>query len=186
VDISPNMLAIYERKASAAGLTATAEVGEIASFLSRSRDPWDLVVFSSALHHLDDYRGVLDAVLERLAPGGVIATVFDPIAAGKLAQVIRYVDYLLWLAVTRPRTFLGRLGHRAARAGASSDSVGRVAERHALTGIDDTALAKHFEDSGLEVILHERSYEARFAAMRGLLRLLARPTGFAFVVRRIV
>lgn len=184
VDISPDMLAIYERKASAAGLTATVDVGEIASFLSMSRDQWDLVVFSSALHHLDDYRGVLDAVRERLAPGGVIATVFDPIAAGKLAQRIRYADYLLWLAVTRPRAFLGRLGHRAARAGASSDSVGRLAERHALTGIDDIALAKDFEDGGLEVILHERSYEARFAAMRGLLRLLARPTAFAFVVRR--
>jgi ubiquinone/menaquinone biosynthesis C-methylase UbiE len=184
VDVSPDMLAIYERKASAAGLTATVEIGEIASFLSVSRDRWDLVVFSSALHHLDDYRAVLDAVRERLAPGGVIATVFDPIAGGKLVQVIRYADYLLWLAVTQPRAFLGRLGHRAAQAGASSDSVGRIAERHALTGIDDIALAGHFEAGGMEIILHERSYEARFAAMRGLLRLLARPTAFAFVVRR--
>jgi ubiquinone/menaquinone biosynthesis C-methylase UbiE len=184
VDISPDMLALYQSKASAAGLNATVEVGEIASFLSTSSDRWDLVVFSSALHHLDDYREVLDAVRERLAPGGVIATVFDPIAGGKLTKAIRYADYLLWLAATQPRAFLGRLGHRAAQAGASSDSVGRIAERHALSGIDDIALAGHFEDGGMEIILHERSYEARFAAIRGLLRLLARPTAFAFVIRR--
>jgi SAM-dependent methyltransferase len=184
VDVSPEMLELYKRKASAAGLRSTTQVGEIGSFLSTSTEEWDLVVFSSALHHLDDYRAILDAVCGRLAEGGVIATVFDPISLGKLVQAIRYIDYLGWLAVRQPLSFLRKLGQRAARPSVGSTSIGRLAERHALTGIDDTALARHFEANGLEIVLHERSYEARFAAMRGVLRLLASPTAFAFVVRR--
>jgi ubiquinone/menaquinone biosynthesis C-methylase UbiE len=184
VDISPDMLEVYERKASAAGLKSTTRVGEIGSFLSESTQEWDVVVFSSALHHLDDYRSVLDAACDRLTEGGVVVTVFDPISSGQLVQAIRYIDYLVWLAVRQPLAFLRRLGQRAARVSASSPSIGRLAERHALTGIDDIALAKRFEAKGLEIILHERSYEARFSIMRGLLRLLASPTAFAFVVRR--
>jgi len=184
VDISPDMLEVYEASASTAGLTSTTRVGEIGSFLSESAEQWDLVVFSSALHHLDDYQAVLDAACQHLAEGGVIATVFDPIASGKLVKLIRYIDYLLWLAARQPRTFVRRLGRRAARPSASSPSIGRMAERHALTGIDDLALARHLREHGMEVILHERSYEARFSPMRVLLRLLARPTAFAFVVRR--
>jgi ubiquinone/menaquinone biosynthesis C-methylase UbiE len=184
VDISPDMLEVYEARASAAGLTSTTRVGEIGSFLSESEEQWDVVVFSSALHHLDDYQGVLDAACQRLAAGGVIATVFDPIASGRLVKLVRYIDYLLWLAVRQPRTFVSRLGRRAARPNASSPTIGRMAERHALTGIDDVALARHLQQNGMEIILHERSYEARFSAMRVLLQLLARPTAFAFVVRR--
>jgi ubiquinone/menaquinone biosynthesis C-methylase UbiE len=185
VDVSPEMLELYEKKASEAGLRSTTRVGEIGSFLSSSSEEWDLVVFSSALHHLEDYQAILDAVCGRLAAGGVIATVFDPISSGKLVQAIRYIDYLAWLAVRQPLSFLRKLSQRAARPSAGTPSIGRLAERHALTGIDDAALARHFEANGLEIVLHERSYEARFAAMRGVLRLLASPTAFAFVVRRV-
>ncbi len=172
-----------ERKASAAGLTATVEVGEIASFLSTSRDLWDVVVFSSALHHLDDYRGVLDAVRERLAPGGVIVTVFDPIAAGKLAQVIRYADYLLWLAVTRPRAFLGRLGHRAVRAGSSSDSVGRLA-RACPDGDRRHRLSQRLRRRRLGGRSPRAVLRSAVRGDAGSASSLAQPTAFAFVVRR--
>jgi ubiquinone/menaquinone biosynthesis C-methylase UbiE len=186
VDISPDMLEVYKRKAAAAGLSSTTQVGEIGSFLSESTQKWDVVVFSSALHHLDDYQAVLDAVCDRLAEGGVIATVFDPISSGRLVQAIRYIDYLVWLAVRQPLVFLRRLGQRAARSSATAPSIGRLAEVHALAGIDDIALARRFEENGLEIVLHERSYEARFSTMRGVLRLLASPTAFAFVVRRTI
>jgi ubiquinone/menaquinone biosynthesis C-methylase UbiE len=184
VDISPDMLRVYEANASAVGLTSTTLVGEIRSYLAESTEKWDVVVFSSALHHLDDYQGVLDVACQRLTAGGVIATIFDPIASGTLVKLIRYIDYLLWLAVGQPRTFLRRLGRRAGQPGASSMTVGRMAERHALTGIDDIALATRLEEKGMEIILHERSYEARLWAIRMLLQALGRPTAFAFVVRR--
>jgi SAM-dependent methyltransferase len=184
VDISPEMLEVYVSNASAAGLLARTEVGEIGSFLAESPDQWDLIVFSSALHHLDDYRTVLRDARDRLTPGGVIATVFDPISLSRLGRAIRYVDYLLWVAVRHPLTFVQRLRQRLTRPTTGAASVGRIAERHALSGIDDLALAKHFEGYGLEVLLHEREFEARFFLVRMALRLLAEPSTFSFVVRR--
>ncbi len=184
VDISPEMLEMYARKASSAGLPAQTKVSEIGSFLAACPEPWDLIVFSSALHHLDDYRAVLLAASEGLAEGGVVATVFDPTAPGRLGRLIRYVDYLLWLAVRQPFTFVHRLRERATRRGADAPSVGRLAERHALSGIDDVALAKRLEEQGLEILLHEREFEARFPLVRMALRLLAQPSAFSFVARR--
>jgi ubiquinone/menaquinone biosynthesis C-methylase UbiE len=186
VDISPEMLELYTRKALAAGYVAKTEVCEIGSFLAKTSDEWDLIVFSSALHHLDDYRSVLLAASGRLAPGGVIATVFDPISLGRLGQVCRYIDYLLWVALTQPLTFVDRLRRQVARPATSTAQVGRIAERHALSGIDDIALARRLEDSGLEVLLHERGFEARFLPVRMALRLLTQPSTFSFVFRRPV
>jgi 2-polyprenyl-3-methyl-5-hydroxy-6-metoxy-1,4-benzoquinol methylase len=184
VDISPDMLEVYARKAATAGLTARTHESEIGSFLSESPSQWDLIVFSSALHHLDDYRAVLIAARDRLAQGGVIATVFDPTSLGGIGHAIRYVDYLLWLAIRHPFTFADRLRRQVARPTASPTSVGRTAERHALSGIDDIALAKHLEEHGLEIIVHEREFDARFSMARMLLRILTQPSSFSLIVRR--
>jgi len=50
-------------------------VAEIQGFLQDDDRRWNLVVFSSALHHLEDYRAVLALAVRRLAPGGVLATI---------------------------------------------------------------------------------------------------------------
>ena len=68
VDISPEMLAIYETKARALGFEPQTEIDEIDSFLRRTAHVWDLIVFSSALHHLEDYRDVLSTAMARVRP----------------------------------------------------------------------------------------------------------------------
>ena len=69
-DISPHMLAIYERKARAAGYVPDTIVEEIVEFLGTGRRTWDLIVFSSALHHLDDYCDVMRLAMDHVAPKG--------------------------------------------------------------------------------------------------------------------
>jgi ubiquinone/menaquinone biosynthesis C-methylase UbiE len=184
VDISLEMLEVYASKAASVGLATTIHVAEIRSFLSESPGRWDLIVFSSALHHLDDYLAVLLAANDRLADGGVIVTVFDSISSGRLGYAIRCIDYLLWLALRHPVTFIHRLRRRVTRPITSDVSVGRTAEIHALSGIDDVALARHLEEHGLEIVLHERDFEARVSVVRVLGRILSRPSTFSFIVRR--
>ncbi len=184
VDISPDMLVVYARKAATAGLVARTHVSEIGSFLAESPNQWDLIVFSSALHHLDDYRSVLGAACDRLARGGVIATVFDPTSLSGVGHSIRYIDYLLWLAIRHPSTFAARLRRRVAEPSSGPAGVGRTAERHALSGIDDIALARYLEEHGVEIVLHGREFDARFSVMRMLLRLLTQPSSFSLIVRR--
>src|SRR5512132_3634305 len=56
VDISPEMLQRWRDKARARGHEPSIQEEEITEFLVRSDASWDLIVFSSALHHLDDDR----------------------------------------------------------------------------------------------------------------------------------
>jgi len=59
-----------------------------------------------------------------------------------------------------------------------------VAERHALEGVDDLALRALFTQLGLEILVHDRTYDARFPLTRLLYRVFRRRSSFHFVVRR--
>jgi len=83
VDISPEMLNIYRRKAKACGYEAETKVAEIQGFLQDDDRRWNLVVFSSALHHLEDYGAVLALAVRRLAPGGVLVTILIRSPSGR-------------------------------------------------------------------------------------------------------
>jgi ubiquinone/menaquinone biosynthesis C-methylase UbiE len=187
VDISPEMLAVYERKARASRHEAESVISEIGAFLERDERDWDVIVFSSALHHLEDYRRTLALAIRRLAPGGVLVTIFDPVPAGPLGRKLRRVEYAAHVVVRTPdrvpELVARRLPWRSPPS-ARSSSVGNLAERHALHGVDDLELRDLFESAGLDVIVHERTHDGRFALTRGLWRLLRHPSSFHFLVRR--
>ncbi len=143
VDVSPEMTAIWRRKAARLGLTPEIHNMPIEEFFATDARSWDLITFSSALHHLDDYAGVLKLAGARLAPGGLLLTIFDPTLATRAMRLVRKMDFVAWLAVRRPRS-LHRFALWARQAGIRSAggvrALGRIAERHAYTGIDDYEL----------------------------------------------
>jgi len=185
VDISPEMLAIYARKAAAARVEADTQVSEVTAFFERDPGGWDLIVFSSALHHIEDYGHTLELAAARLAPGGVIVTIFDPIALSRVWQRVRRLDYIAHVVVRNPAGLWPRLRQRYKPKSADADRfIGERAERHVRAGIDDRRLAERFEQLGLEVVMHGGFYEGRFAPTRFLHRALRTPSSFAFMVRR--
>lgn len=187
VDVSPEMLRIYEAAARARQAEPDMHVGEIDSFLRDGPQEWDLIVFSSALHHLDDYASVLRLAASRLAPGGMVLTMFDPLLVGRPGRVLRRLDYVLHVLLRTPGRVpatLGRKLRHGSRRAAPEHSVGASAERHALTGIDDRELDRLFREAGLDVIVHERRYEGRFGVTRLAYRALRQPSSFEFLVRR--
>jgi len=167
---------VLERKASDRGLPAETRVAAIEPFLREAGLSFDLIVFSSALHHLEDPGAVLDLAAARLAPGGVLLTVFDPTRTGGAGRFLRRVDYGLHVARHAPHRLLRRVRAR--------DTLGAAAERHAVAGLDDRELRARLEVAGLEILVHERRHDARFALTRGALRLLREPSAFAFLARR--
>jgi ubiquinone/menaquinone biosynthesis C-methylase UbiE len=190
VDLSPEMLAIYERKARAAGYAPRTEVAEIESFLRTGDEPFDMVVFSSALHHMDDYASVVELALDRLAPGGVLVTMFDPSPAGPVARRFGRIDYVLHVLVHSPRRVprlvasrLGRHRHDHVPPAAAGPEVGALAERHAATGVDDADLVRRIVARGGRVLAHPRYTEARFALTRALLRLFRVKNSFSLIAR---
>ena len=180
VDVSPEMLALYTRKARALGVEPDVRIAEIQDFLCDDASAWDLVVFSSALHHLEDAGEVLELAAARLAPRGLLATIYDPTRLGRAGPIARRFDYGLHVALKTPRRLPGLVRRRAA----GSESVGELAERHALTGLDDLALAERLRAAGLEILAHDREYEARYGITRLTLRGLGSPSSFALLAVR--
>lgn len=187
VDVSPDMTAIWREKAERLGLSPEIHDMPIEEFLRSDARRWDLITFASALHHLEDYTGVLLTAATRLAPGGLLLTMFDPTPATRGLGVVRKLDFVAWLALTRPLRFmqlLGGVSQRAIRRSERGDHIGRIAERHAYGGIDDCELAHAARAHGLAVLAHERSCDARLAVMRFTLRRLGWPSSFHLLLQR--
>ena len=182
VDISPEMLSRWHRTAAKRGVDSPIVEAEITSFLSRDgAEEWDLIVFSSALHHLDDYRATVTAACGRLRPGGVLVTAFDPVRLGSTGQFLRRLDYAGQLAVSDPRGFLERVLAKARPSGSGGQNIGAAAERHAVTGISDEAIARALTAVGITVVEHRRYYSARLKLVRAAHRILRRPSSFSLI-----
>src|ERR1700756_5256092 len=80
VDVSEKMLSLLQEKARAQGYSPTLIHGSIEAHLETTHEPYDLVAFSSVLHHLYSYESVVERSLKSLCPGGVFYSNWDPLA----------------------------------------------------------------------------------------------------------
>lgn len=184
IDVSPDMTAIWRGKAERLGLSPEIHNMPIEEFLDSDARCWDLITFSSALHHLEDFTQVLNAAAARLEPGGLLLTMFDPTPATRSIRLLRKLDFVAWLGLRRPLRFarlLGGAAQRTMRRSDRGDHVGRIAERHAYTGIDDYELIRAARRNGLEVLTHERWCDARLAV-----ELPSAPAAPAITRRRLL
>jgi 2-polyprenyl-3-methyl-5-hydroxy-6-metoxy-1,4-benzoquinol methylase len=192
VDVSPEMLALFEAKARGRGHAPRTAVAEIEPFLQGAQ-PFDLIVFSSALHHLEDPIHTAELAMDRLNPGGVLITAFDPVRLPRLGLLIRRIDYVLYVILSQPRRVPGLIARRLKRAPNEHEhghehmhtnpAIGELAERHAATGIDDKALVAALERRGCRVVVHDRYDGARLRATRALNRRLGLAGNFGMVVQ---
>ena len=199
VDISPEMVAYYRRQCEARGFTASAESGEILSFFTKNTRKFDLIVFSSALHHLEDPLVVLRHAQTALSPGRLIVTIFDPVKPTRAEKVLLEPVRLLDRALSEPGKILGGIGRvarRVFRGGSrykhehvgemtlTDHNVGTIAEFHGDEGIDDFALARDIErTTKLRVLHHDRHRQPWGVIMPYARMLLRKPTNFRFLLQ---
>lgn len=185
VDVSREMVAVWERKARLRGYEPRCEVTPLEDFFATDGRRWDLIVFSSVLHHLEDPAELLELAARRLEPGGFIVTVFDPLELRRAGVALRKLDYLVWLithsARELPRLVAQRLRSRARAV--TEENVGAVAEYHAVTGLNDREITTRLTDAGLVVVGHERTYDARYPFIRWLAELMRMPTSFSMATQ---
>lgn len=198
VDISPEMIEIYRQGCCSAGFEPKAEVAEIGAFLQGCREPFDLIVFSSALHHLEDPVAVLRLAASCLTPRGAVVTAFDPISQPALLRAMRLPLHWLQRARHSPRLVFTRVipvlrrllrGGEAYKQQAAikidDQNVGNLAEFHAVRGFDDRELLRRIEAvTGLRVARHERFIGNCPPAERWVRRLTGRPNQFQLILRR--
>lgn len=139
VELSPRMVEVIRSTTVRPAEPVEVVCSEITEFLRSATGDWDLAVFGSAIHHLWNFDEVLDLALGRLAPGGAVYLIGEPVLqrtrAGRLVRAIE-----LWTRrfSRRPRAILAGAGRRLrflasrtkrAGAGAAPDpAVGFYAE----------------------------------------------------------
>jgi len=199
VDISSKLLALFRNKCAAAGVVPQSVCSEIGSYMSQPSRKFDLIVFSSALHHLENIEPVLTLAFHCLVPGGLLFTIYDPTSRDRLkvtTRVLQRLEYYTFKlfhqtidlpnGVTRRirRIFSGVSARRKLEAALSQATAGMLAEFHVERGIDDWALVSKLRAVGFDVIWHERYAESRFDLTRRIIERIGDSTSFKLLLRK--
>lgn len=196
-DISAELLAILRRKAEAAGLAPEICCGEVGAFFENTEREFDLITFSSALHHLQDIERVLLLAIARLRPGGILYTVHDPTSSAEqkaVSRVLLRAEYYLFKVLCQPGDLPAavvrklrralRHGSKPAAGNIAPEQLGVLAEFHVAHGIEDLGLVQRLQRAGVEVVAHERFAGARFGPTRWLVSRMGDATSFKLILRR--
>lgn len=170
VDVSPDMLEISKAKIGASGHTAKFVNDSIEHFLACPTGDFEIVAFSSVLHHLYSPIQVVREVAARIRPGGFFYSNFDPIfpSSRLMATCFCNFDTILAKLLYDRNDLLPGMTRRFRKLALPRDagharaiaSPGDLAEYHARKGLDDVSIAAVLEEQGFSV------NRARYAAGR--------------------
>ena len=163
VDVSPDMLSILKAKLEAAHKSATFINDSVENFLRQSRQNFDVISFSSVLHHLYSPLAVVKSAALRISRDGFFYSIFDPVAPSSkfLAACFSGVDTLFAKLLYDRNDFLPGLKRRLQKLCATDKgtngrafvSAGDLAEYHAYSGVNDRLIAHTLEREGFVVDL---------------------------------
>ena len=185
VDVSEKMLGLLQEKACAQGHSPNLIQGPIERFLEKATEPYDLVAFSSVLHHLYSYLSIVERASKQLSLGGIFYSNYDPLAPKSpfWAGAFDALDTTIAKVLFDPADVLPGIRRRLRKLFSGSDpefgrvvaSAGDVAEFHVRTGLDDMQIQRVLEANGFSIVKHQRFATGRTAVARFLndrLRLL--------------
>ncbi|MGE5405329.1 MAG: class I SAM-dependent methyltransferase [Candidatus Saccharibacteria bacterium] len=157
LDTSEKMLEIAQRTIDKHKIENVTLVQEDAlAYLRDGKEQFDIIAFSSAIHHFKDPFNLVQLAYDRLSPDGVMVIVGEPntlISSKKYKRVVGFYavltspDYRKQFIQSIPERFKGKY---------VAPDYREVAEYHAHIGIDDTALRKQMDNAGMSVLLHIR------------------------------
>jgi len=186
VDVSGAMLARLRAKLNVAATAAPIALiaRDVDEFLRDCGDSFELVCACSFLHHMPDYVSTLTAAAGRVAPGGCLYVVHEPLATvrtDRMGRLLEWIDFR-WQRLEARTGFGGRTArddpYYDADSLADYWAMGRGLEPDAMvSALRDAGLAARITtyDSKRHRILH---VAARFIGTRRLLKIEAwRPAG---------
>jgi 2-polyprenyl-3-methyl-5-hydroxy-6-metoxy-1,4-benzoquinol methylase len=195
VDVSSDMLEISKGKVASYGYKADFVNDSIEHFLANSGRVFDVITFSSVLHHLYTPLNVVNDIAARVKVGGFFYSNFDPVLpSSRLLTTCFYnLDTILAKMHNDRRDILPGIGRRLrkffiARDSAHSRSIaspGDLAEYHARLGLDDVSIEKSLEQNGF-IVERERYPSARTKLMQAMNRYLHATLNFKILAQRKV
>jgi 2-polyprenyl-3-methyl-5-hydroxy-6-metoxy-1,4-benzoquinol methylase len=194
VDVSSDMLTLLEERARSMGFSPTLVNSSIEAFLASTTETYDVITFNSVLHHLFAYLEVIDKVSQRIRPGGLFYSNFDPvIPRGKyLSKCLESIDTILAKAFHDQSDFLPGILRRLRKVFHGSDQVhqraiassGDLAEYHAKSGVDDHQIILLLKKREMSIIDHERWTGGRTWFVRLINNRLCLMETFKILARR--
>jgi ubiquinone/menaquinone biosynthesis C-methylase UbiE len=182
VDVSQEMIKQYLLKlppeVRASVKTACSDINY---YLTTTEDRYHLICFSSVLHHLANYKAIIELASTRLMPGGMIYTIHDPCKKTLFWHKIEMADYHFSNFMgfcNYLRYKIGRMAHKPLEA----ENINP--EPHVEPGIDDDDLLRHLKRIGLQIIWHERYYKARTWPVTFLHYAAGSPRGFSLAISK--
>lgn len=161
VDVSPEMLEISREKIQSHGYVAEFVNDSVEHFLSSCSQNYDIVAFSSVLHHLYSPQYVVKEVALRIKPGGFFYSNFDPAfpSSRLLTACFSNFDTIVAKILMDRKDVLPGIIRRIRKFTNASDkahgrvvvSAGDLAEYHARKGLDDRSLADTLRGLGFSV-----------------------------------
>lgn len=194
VDISPEMIAMLQSKINPADLSfVELVVGDAEDVVADAQTygTWGIISFGSVLHHLPDYRFVLDHALRQLRPGGVLYVCHEPLKQSAAengltsplaCKILDSIDtlyiYIRKLVVyikqsLRARKLFKRIDYR-------------WSDYHSSLGIDAEEILRRLESVGAKTVLYE-TYRSRYSCLLAAVdaRLgISKHSHFRLIVRR--
>jgi 2-polyprenyl-3-methyl-5-hydroxy-6-metoxy-1,4-benzoquinol methylase len=193
VDVSSDMLEVSKAKVASHGYKAEFVNDSIEHFLASSERVFNVITFSSVLHHLYSPLKVINEVAVRVKPGGLFYSNFDPVLpSSRLLTTCFYnLDTILAKMRHDRSDFLPGIGRRLRKIFIATDSAhsraiaspGDLAEYHAREGLDDISIAKALEQSGF-IVERERYPAARTKFMLMMNRYFHAALTFTILAQR--
>lgn len=170
VDVSADMLEVSKAKINSGGFHAEFVNDSIEHYLTTSDRDFDVITFSSVLHHIYSPLTVVNEIAARVKPGGLFYSNFDPVLPSSrfLTSCFYSLDTVFAKALHDRSDFLPGIGRRFRKLVAERDAVhsrpiagpGDLAEYHARKGLDDFSIVEALERQGF-VVNEERYPVAR-------------------------
>jgi Methyltransferase domain len=187
------MLEISRAKINARGYTARFVNDSIEHFMASSTEDFEIITFSSVLHHLYSPVQVVRKLAARIRPGGFFYSNFDPVfpSSRLMATCFSNFDTILAKLLYDRKDLLPGMTRRFRKLALPRDtaharaiaSPGDLAEYHAREGLDDLAIAAALEAEGFGVT-RVRYAAGRTKMTRWINNLLGASSSFKLAARR--
>lgn len=192
VDVSAKMLNIAREKVNKYGVSKVKIVeSDVFSFLDEPYE-YDLIIFSSAIHHFKDPVELLKTAANRLSDRGIIITIADPTTLIR-SKRYRFLQFLISNRTVKlqickhliQRIFNSSWSEQAAVKDWTCDinNISDVAEYQTLSGIDDKFLVSRLKFYELYPLLHFR-YPAGDYSLSKIMSLLRISWAFALILKK--
>lgn len=183
VDVSDKMLEIAQKKAEEQKITGVIPWQKDAFAFLEEEDEYDLIMFSSAIHHFKDPVNLIRLASERLSEHGLIITIADPTTITK-SKRYKFFEFLASNSEGKKNKLKGCFSSKKNNEVAVAvDPDFDLAEYQTYTGIDDVTLRQNLLKIGLNPLLHIR-YPAGEPYMTKIMPYLGLCWAFSMVIAK--